>query len=117
MILTHVTMACDNAADFEQLKALSGGVVGSVRAEPGCLACDFAVDIDAPLTLHAIARYRDQAALSAHILAPATQAYMKGVGAIAKVTTGGSKYEVVSEAPLISGAANEAFERLTTQSG
>jgi quinol monooxygenase YgiN len=115
MLMTHITMTCDNAADFAQLKALSAGVLEGVRAEPGCVASYFAVDVLEPLILHAIARYRDQAALDAHIREPATQRYMAGVQKIARVVMEGSKYEVASQAPLVSGAAREALNKLKSE--
>jgi len=116
MLMTHITMTCDTDGDFEQLKALSGALLELVRAEPGCLASYFAVDVLEPRTLHGIARYRDEAALAAHIREPATQRYMKAVSALSRVTTQGFKYDVSTEASLLGGTTEDAFRELTARS-
>lgn len=115
MLMTHVTMSCDTDAEFERLKTLSGAILNMVRAEPGCIASYFAVDVLEPRTLHGIARYRDEAALNQHIRAPATQQYMKAVSGLSRVTAKGFKYEVSAETPLLAGTAETAFDELTAQ--
>lgn len=116
MITTHVIMSCDSDESFEQLKTLSAALLDVVRAEPGCIASYFAVDVLEPRTLHGVARYRDEAALTAHIREPATQRYMAAVSGLGRVATNGFKYEVSSQTPLLGGAAGDAFNELTAQS-
>lgn len=69
------------AGEIERLKDDFAANIAATRAEDGCLAYCYAVDIADPNLLHISERWRDEAAVDAHMTAPHMGPFMAALGA------------------------------------
>ena len=74
-VILHVTYRCapDKAADFVMALKQSG-LQSLVRKEDGCLQYDYTLSCELPETVVLIERWRDAAALEAHLKQPHMEA-------------------------------------------
>lgn len=71
----------------------------ATRAEDGCLAYSFSVDLLEPSVVNVVERWRDQEALSAHLASPHITAFLAEAGPAIKGMDV-LKYEIASSAPV-----------------
>jgi len=68
------------AGEIERLKDAFAANIAATRAEDGCDAYAYAVDVADPDLLHVAEQWRDQAALDVHMGAPHMAALMAALG-------------------------------------
>ena len=66
--------------EIERLKDAFAANIAATRAEDGCEAYAYAVDVGDPNLLHVTEQWRDQAAVDAHMGAPHMGALMAALG-------------------------------------
>jgi quinol monooxygenase YgiN len=67
--------------EIERLRDAFAANIAATRAEEGCEAYAYAVDVDDPNLLHVAEQWRDQAAVDAHMGAPHMGVLMAALGA------------------------------------
>ena len=68
------------AGEIARLLPAFAGTIAATRAEEGCEAYGYAVDVGDPNLLHVSERWRDQAAMDAHMATPHMGALMTAMG-------------------------------------
>ncbi len=66
--------------EIERLRPAFAGNIAATRAEDGCEAYAYAVDIQDPNLLHVVEQWRDEAAVEAHMGAPHMGELMAALG-------------------------------------
>lgn len=72
---------------FEEIKRLGLEHVRRSRAEDGCLHHSIHVDVENPLRLVFVERWRDRGAVTKHFADPAARGFVKAVRALAAAPT------------------------------
>ena len=87
--------------DVEQFAIDIRPLIDTTRSRDGCLF--YAIALDDPLAgrMLVVERWRDQSALTAHLAAPETMAFVKRWGR--RMSGDVLKYEAENERPLVSG--------------
>ena len=78
---------------FEEIKRLSLAHVRRSRAEDGCLHHSVQIDVEDPLRLVFVERWRDRQAVAKHFADRDARAFVKAVRALATSTTEIALYE------------------------
>jgi quinol monooxygenase YgiN len=82
--------------DFETAKALAAIVMNETLKEDGCIQYAFAADLVHPNRLTLGELWRDDAALSAHLLTPHIQAFREGLKGVRVIRRVVQKHEVAA---------------------
>jgi quinol monooxygenase YgiN len=69
------------AGEIERLRQAFADNIAATRAEEGCIAYSYAVDLADPNLLHISEQWRDEAAVEAHMTAPHMGPFMAALGA------------------------------------
>ena len=68
------------AGEIDRLKDAFAANIAATRAEDGCEAYAYAIDVGDPDLLHVAEQWRDQAAIDAHMATPHMGALMAALG-------------------------------------
>jgi quinol monooxygenase YgiN len=88
------------AGAAEQVLDALRAMESATRAEPGCLAYAFSIDVDDPTMLRIFERWESQDALKAHFGTPHMAAFGAAVAAVQPKSVEIKAYEIASEVPL-----------------
>jgi quinol monooxygenase YgiN len=89
--------------EIERLKEVLAANIAATRAEDGCLAYSYAVDLDDPNLLHISEQWRDEAAVGAHMAAAHMGTLMAALGAAKIETLSVKSYEATYQKTLLGG--------------
>ena len=96
-------MARFGAGEIERLKDVLAANIAATRAEDGCLAYAYAVDLGDPNLLHISEQWRDEAAVNAHMTAPHMGTLMAALGSAKIEALSVKAYEASGERVLLGG--------------
>lgn len=98
MLIVTGTVEVDPERVDDLMEAVRTATIAT-RAEDGCIAYSFSVDLLDPSTVNVIERWRDQASLTAHLASEHIAAFLTEAGpAIRGMDV--LKYEVASSGPV-----------------
>ena len=86
--------------NLEQLRPHMDRMLAASRAEDGCIAYSYAVDVQDPGLIRVFEAWRDQAAVDAHFQAPHMAEWREAWPALGVTDRRLSLYEISSERPL-----------------
>ena len=96
-------MARFGEGEIERLKDAFAANIAATRAEDGCLAYAYAVDIADPNLLHISEQWRDEAAVNAHMTAPHMGPLMAALGSAKIEALSVKAYEATFQKTLLGG--------------
>jgi quinol monooxygenase YgiN len=90
-------------ADRAKFQAAAETMIPATRAEAGCIAYSYAEDALEPGLIHIVERWRDQAALDAHLAAPHMAAFSATIAGLRMRDVKIVAYDAANERVLIGG--------------
>jgi quinol monooxygenase YgiN len=92
-----------SAADRDKFLAAASVMIPATRAEGGCIAYSYAEDALEPGLVHIVERWKDQAAVDAHLKTPHMAAFTASVSGLSMRDLKVVAYDAVNERVLVGG--------------
>jgi quinol monooxygenase YgiN len=90
-------------ADRDKFRAAAAAMIPATRAEAGCIFYSYAEDALEPGLVHIVERWRDQAALDAHLKAPHMASFSAAIAGLAMRDLKIVAFDAANERVLIGG--------------